>query len=193
MSSFSTFIRWCGLLAIVGALIFAMLGLLASRGLNPEHLLPLLLGMLAAIAGLHTLQRERYRLWGVLSSLTSFVGVALLLASGLLDLIAGQRPTISSLTVDLLIIGAWVAALGLVTLGVVTIWARVLPWWCGASIILGSPPAVFIVWAFLAFVGETRFYSVPPALVLGIAWSLVGYAIFRQARVGQTQQTSRVR
>jgi hypothetical protein len=192
MSSFSTFIRWCGLLAIVGALIFASRGLLASPG-NPKELLPLLLGMFAAIAGLHTLQRERYRLWGALSSLTSFVGVALLLASGLLDLIAGQRLTISQLTVDLLIIGAWVAALGLVTLGVVTIWARVLPWWCGVSIILGSPPAVFVVLAFLAFVGSTENPLTLPALVLGIAWTLVGYAIFRQARVGQTQQTSRVR
>ncbi len=192
MSSFSTFIRWCGLLAIVGALIFAARGLLASPG-NPKELLPLLLGIFAAIAGLHTLQRERYRLWGVLSSLTSFVGVALLLASGLLNLIAGQRYT-SMAELTLLIIGAWVAALGLVTLGVVTIWARVLPWWCGVSIVLGSPPTVLIVMAFLAFVGSTgNLILLPPALVLGIAWSLVGYAIFRQARVGQTQQTSRVR
>ena len=187
MSSFSTFTRWCGLLAIVGAFIFASRGLLASPG-SPKELLPLLLGMFAAIAGLHTLQRERYRLWGALSSLTSFVGVALLLASGLLDLIAGQRLTISLLTVDLLIIGAWVAALGLVTLGVGTIWARVLPWWCGVSIVLGSPPAVVVVWA---FVGSAE--NPLSALGLGIAWSLVGYAIFRQARVGQTQQTSRVR
>ena len=187
MSFFSTFTGWYGLLAIVGAVVFAMLSLLASRGLDPGDLLPLLLGMLAAIAGLHTLQRERYRLWGALSSLTSFVGVTLLLASGLLNLITGQRYT-SMAEISLLIIGAWVAGLGLVTLGVVTIWARVLPWWCGVLIILGSPPAVLF---FMAFVGSAE--NPLLALGLGIAWSLVGFALFRQARIWQTQQTSHLR
>ncbi len=189
----SNFIRWCGLAAIVGGVVYASLGLLIGplvrylyspsgpwdlpvlRYSESIFLFLLLLGAMAAIAGLHTLQRERYGLVGALASLTAFVGVAIILVGGLVDILAGQRyPGVASI----LIVAVLVATIGLVALGTATIAARVLPWWCGASIILGSPPFVFFF---------ASLYEVLSSLV-GVAWALVGYALLRRARVRQAQQ-----
>jgi hypothetical protein len=194
----SNFIRWCGLAAIVGGVVYALPGLLIGplvrylyspsgpwdlpvlRYSESLFLFLLLLGAMAAIAGLHVLQRERYGLVGALASLTAFVGVAIILVGGLVDILAGQRyPSVASI----LIVAALVATVGLVALGTATIAARVLPWWCGASIILGSPPFVLFF---------ASLYDVLSSLV-GAAWALVGYALLRQAGVRQAQQPSRVR
>ena len=118
---------------------------------------------------------------GALASLTAFSGVVLLLLGGLSDLLglAGQRSFYLGLYT--LVAGALVASVGLLTLGGVTIAARVLPGWVGALIILGSPPAVFF---FAGLYDESQ-------LLVGVAWALVGYALFRQARVRQAQLPSR--
>jgi chromate transport protein ChrA len=195
----SNFIRWCGLAAIVGGVVYASLGLLIGplvrylyfpsglwdlppvlRYSESISLFLLLLGAMAAIAGLHTLQRERYGLVGALASLIAFVSVAIILVGGLVDILAGQRyPGVASI----LIVAVLVATIGLVALGTATIAARVLPWWCGASTILGSPPFVF----FFASLYEVL------SLLVGVAWALVGYALLRQAGVRQAQQPSCVR
>ena len=195
------FIRCSGLAAILGGVAYAVilgsLGPLVRYLYSPsshEDIPPLLnyldtisvlllaLGALAAIAGLHTLQGERYGLLGALASLTAFSGVALILLGGLSDLLglAGQRSFYLGLYT--LVAGALVASVGLLTLGGVTIAARVLPGWVGALIILGSPPSVFF---FASLYDELQ-------LLVGVAWALVGYALFRQVRVRQAQQSSRV-
>ncbi len=195
------FIRWSGLAAVLGGVAYAfILGLLGPlvrylyspssdedippilNYLDTIPVLLLVLGALAAIAGLHTLQRERYGLLGALASLTAFSGVALLLVGALSDLLglAGQRSFYLGLYT--LVAGALVASVGLLTLGGVTMAARVLPGWVGVLIILGSPPAVFF---FAGLYDELQ-------LLVGGAWALVGYALFRQARVRQAQQSSRV-
>jgi hypothetical protein len=145
----------------------------------------LLLGAMAAIAALHALQRglygpgawERYGL-GVLTSLASLVGVALILVGDLGDVgglryqaLAGLRPV----AMNLFLIGLLVATIGILALGIATIAARKLPWWCGAALLAGSPPIAF-------FLGP----------LLGVPWALVGYAIFRAAG-RRTQKPSRVR
>jgi hypothetical protein len=86
-----TFIRWCGLAAIVGGVGFAALLVFGGLWYSPPDpsgdfppiltsiiLLLLLAGALAAIAGLHALQRERYGVWGAAASLIAFVGGTLL-------------------------------------------------------------------------------------------------------------------
>jgi hypothetical protein len=132
----------------------------------------LLLGVMAVIAALHALQRElygpgaleRYAL-GALTSLASLVGVALILVGDLGDIgglryqvLAGLRPV----AMTLFLTGLLVATVGILALGVVTIAARRLPWWCGAALIAGSPPVAL-------FLGP----------LMGVPWALVGYAVFR--------------
>src|SRR5215217_9216621 len=61
--------------------------------MEPIYLLLLLVGALAAIAGVHALQRERYGLWGAAASLIAFVGVTLFFGflGALVDLLAEQH------------------------------------------------------------------------------------------------------
>ena len=193
----SSYIQWCGLATILGGIFYASLGVLGRlyisrdapsepQSVPPvltfiEHIFPLflLLGALAAIAGLHRVQREYYGLVGVLASLTAFVGVALILVGSVLETLAGPAFEPSLL---FLISGLLIATLGLMTLGFVTMVAMVMPWWVGALVILGSPP-------FLLFVPTTvenfLSYEMLHPLLAGVIWSLVGYALFRAVAHGE--------
>ena len=112
---------------------------------------------------------------GTLVSLVAFVGLVLLLISGLGDVLRLYW-YITSPLLDIMLV-----ALGGIGLGVVTIAARVLPWWCGVALIVGS----------LGFAPASLLGELWGALV-GVAWAVVGYAVFREA-VHQAEQTSRVR
>jgi hypothetical protein len=145
----------------------------------------LLLGAMAAIAALYVLQRdlyspgawERYGL-GALTCLVSLVGVALILVGDLGDIgglryqaLADLRPE----AMNVFLIGLLVATIGILALGVATIAAQELPWWCGAALIAGSPPVAL-------FLGP----------LMGVPWALVGYAVFR-AGARLPEEPSRVR
>jgi hypothetical protein len=198
MSS-SNFIRWCALAAIVGGVVYASLGLLGllvrylyspsseldippvSRYIESIFLFLLLVGVMAAIAALHTLQRERYGLLGMLAALIAFVGVALILVGAVMETLVGPAFGPSLL---FLIPGLSIATVGLLTLGSATIGTRALPWWVGALIILGSPP--FVLYLPSAFEILLPYEMLHPLLV-GAAWALVGYALLARARIGQAQ------
>lgn len=75
-----------------------------------------------------------------------------------------------------LISGLLIATLGLVGLGAVTMAVRVLPKWVGALVILGSPP--FLLFVPSAFENLLAYEALHP-LLSGVAWTLVGYALFR--------------
>lgn len=148
---------------------------------TPEWLSGLQLGVMIfpAILALHALHRERegYGWPGALASLVSCVGLALIIVSWPLE-------TLLTLSVGLVF-----ATVGLLALGLVTMTERVLPWWCGAALIVGSPLGVALGMVFLWPLGldETAFI-----LPLGVGWVLVGFAIFR-AGTRQAEQASRVR
>lgn len=133
----------------------------------------LLLGAAAAIAGLHRVQRERYGLVGALASLTAFVGVVLIVVGSVVEALGGPAFEPSLL---FLISGLLIATLGLVGLGAVTMAVRVLPKWVGALVILGSPP--FLLFVPSAFENLLAYEALHP-LLSGVAWTLVGYALFR--------------
>ncbi len=197
MLSTSNFIRWCGTVAVVGGIVYASLGLLGRfyiylgspsdpSGVPPvlnfiERVFPilLLLGAAAGIAGLHGAQRARYGLVGTLSSLTAFVGVVLLLVGSVVEAVAGPAFEPSLL---FLISGLSIATLGLAALGAVTVLARVLPWWAGSMVILGSPPFVLLLPG--TFEGFLPYEIVHP-LLAGAAWALVGYGLLRTAARAQ--------
>ena len=190
MVSSSSFIRWCGLAAIAGGIAYAslsLLGRLSMRLYSPsepwdvpvlsyiERMLPvlLLLGAAAAISGLHLAQRERYGLVGTLASLTAFVGVVLVFVGSIVEVLAGPAFEPSLL---FLILGLLIATIGLLALGTVTLVVRVLPGWAGALVILGSPP--FLLFVPATFENLLAYETLHP-LLAGVAWALVGYALFR--------------
>jgi hypothetical protein len=117
---------------------------------------------IAAIAALHTLKTGGYGLrWlAGLASVTAFVGVAIIFVG-----------VYSSLLV--LIVGALVVIVGFVALGIATMAARALPWWCGAALM------VFPIFPALGPLG-------------GVPWVVVGYTLFR-AESRLAEQASRVR
>jgi hypothetical protein len=82
-----------------------------------------------------------------------------------------------------------VATVGLLALGMVTITERVLPWWCGAALIVGSPLGVALGILLLWPLGLDETAIVLP---LGVGWLVVGYAIFL-AGSRQDERPSRVR
>jgi hypothetical protein len=193
-----TFIRWCGLAAIVGGVASASLYVLGTliylyslsseedippilSYMEPIYLLLLLVGALAAIAGVHALQRERYGLWGAAASLIAFIGVTLIFLGflgALVDLLAEQRYRAVTIATDYaLTVGVPATTVGILGLGFATIIVQLLPWWCGALMVLGSPPAAFVLGPLIArFVGPLVGIS-----WVGISWALVGYALFRRA------------
>jgi hypothetical protein len=187
-------IRLGGLVAMVGSIAYAMANLALwfseppisqiIRHLDRDRTIQtldniffvfLVLGALAAIASLHTLHREFYGMTETVVSLPAFVGMALVLIGGLGDVL-GPWWHFTSPTWGFLL-----AVLGGIGLGALTIAARVLPWWCGAALIVGS----------LGFLPASLLGELWGVLV-GVAWALVGYAIFRAA-TRQAQQASRVR
>lgn len=130
----------------------------------------LALGMVAIVA-LNAQKGRRYGLIAALASLTVAAGAAMILAGMGMGV---DTPASSNLSALILIVGALIVTVGLVALGIVTISARVLPWWCGAALI-ASP-----ICALLGPLGG------------GVPLVLVGYAIFR-ASTRQAEHPSRVR
>jgi len=163
MSS-SAFIRLGGLLAVVGGTAWAA-GWAAQWYLELNRVkgvsfFLLLLGAMAAIAALHALQRERYGLerW---FALMACVGLALMLAYELVGAVTERYlPGVAWIFT----VGAFAATMGILFLGAISIAIRVLPWWCGTALIVGVP-------SYAAFLGPG----------VGVAWVVVGYAVFRAA------------
>ena len=148
----------------------------------------LLVGVLAAIATLHVIQKGHYGKLGLFTSVAAFAGVAMVVVGGF----AGElAPTTTSVAIALLVGGASAASVGIAGLGVVTISAGVLPQCCGIALIAGSPLGVGTLFMFSTPLVTARILPGEIGWALaGIPWALVGYAIFR---AGQATAPSQVR
>jgi hypothetical protein len=173
-------IRLGGLAAMVGGVAYTALGLLAPF-LEPMFFVLLVLGAMVAIVTLHTLQREHYGLSGMLASLTVLIGVVLILGSslGLTEGLPWPLPE------RIFMVGALVAALGMVAVGIATIAARLLPWWCGIALMVGG-------FGFLGPMLALSWIGFSIGLIGGVGWVVVGYALLRAAS-RLSEQPSRVR
>lgn len=201
----SILIRFGGLVAIVGGTASATLGLLyvleargvtlgfTEKGLQKGHyetpaLTMLLIGFLAAIVGLHVTQRRHYGGWGALGSVATFAGIAMIFGGNFLG---GLGSALTSVAMVSLLAGILAVSAGIVVLGIVTMMSAVLPRWCGAAVIAGSPPFVFLAFMFASFV-EMSLSSlglpseVPGGIswgmlwvLAGVPWALVGLVILR--------------
>lgn len=192
-------IRLGGLAAVVGGVVYAVVGLMEERLAEYLYytgsigygyvaiLLPL--GAMAAIAALHALQRGLYGRAGAVVSLTAFVGLAVF-TSVLTVGVVVTSPDLD-LLFNVLLIGLLVATVGIALLGVLSIGARVLPWWCGVALIAGSPLGVILTMLPSAALGGMFPLGGVFQALGGVPWVLVGYAIFRAAR--PAKRPSRVR
>lgn len=172
-----------------------------------------LVGMTAGVAALHFVQRgsERYGLGGTISSAASLIGVALILVGALIGRVSQDW----LLGANLMGVGLWVATLGLAALAIITLYARVVPWWAAAALIVANPLGRAIIPSLLfSFIPESHNAHDPVSKLarvfdlsasaeqwLSVAWSVawgvvpwvvVGFAVLLAAR-RLTERPARVR
>jgi hypothetical protein len=188
----SSMVRWGGLAGAAAALMFLLSGILtliAPPQGAPSSLGGYLLGVvlvaafmlvLVAVAGLHAAQSRsgRYGNLGALGALLTFVGYAVVLVAAHVTRLAGGESVIA-----VRLVGGLVVLVGSILLGAMTIRARILPWWCGALLIVGFPLGAVL--EELVAVGSEN-------IVLAIVWGSVGYALFLSRSETVAEQPSRV-
>lgn len=183
-------IRWGGLAGLVAGVMFLLAGILIliappQRGVFNSfgyYLIEVILVVaftlpLVAIASLHVLQSGRYGLLGAAGSLITFIGYTLTVVITAVTTLLGSEALYS-----VRLIGGLAVLIGSILLGAMTLCARVLPWWCGVLLIVGFP---------LGDVVDTVIGEGSEAIVLGILWGLVGYALLSSSRAPD-QQSVRV-
>ncbi len=184
-------VRWGGLAGAASGVMFLLSGILAL--IAPPQGAPSSLGeyllrvvmvvafvlVLAAIAGLHAAQGRsgRYGWLGAAGALLTFVGYAVVLVAAHVITLAGGE---ASQTVR--VVGGLAVLVGSILFGAMTIRARVLPWWCGALLIVGFPLGAVLEEA--VAVGSEN-------IVLAIVWGTIGYALLSR-RDTAAEQPSRV-
>lgn len=207
----TSFIRLGGLVAMLGSVAWVageavlsqgVSNISVSQGLDILTVVFLTLGAMAAVAALHALQRTHYGWRGALSSLVAFIGLAMIFAFQVMNfMVTVPQIDLPSLLEALELVvgpGPVVATLGILALGIVTIAAGVLPWWCGMALIAASPLAAFVEYVLL----QSLLWALWPTganwpdtiawAASGLPWAVVGYGIFRAAG-RQTERPSRVR
>jgi hypothetical protein len=173
-------VRWGALGALLAgvAWIASFIVDLAMAGQSPEtsgllslYLIQVILGLalagtLIGLLGLHVRQATSYGVLGTAGLLAALIGTALVLANVVFIRVAGRD------LLDLLLgIGLVGMFFGLVLLGVATLLAKVLPWWCGVALIVVLPIA--------AILGD---YG--GGLVLGLVWLALGYVLLAERPLG---------
>jgi hypothetical protein len=186
-------VRWGGLAGVVAGVMFLVSGILYFIVAPPLPTRPLgsfgdylyevvvavaFVQVLVTIAGLHAAQRQsgRYGILGTAGFLLTFVGYALVLVIAHLIRLVGGEPILS-----LRPVGGLLVLVGSILLGAMTLYARVLPWWCGVVLIVGFPLGAFL---------ETVRSGIEN-IVFAIVWGLIGYALLSR-RGAVAEQPSRV-
>jgi hypothetical protein len=172
-----------------------------------------LVGMTAGVAALHFVQRgsERYGLGGTIYSAASLIGVALIVVG----ILIGRVSQDWLVGTNLMGVGLWAATIGLTALAIITLYARVVPWWGGAALLVANPLGVAILSNLLvSFIPEShnahaateklaRVFDLTGSaeqwldVAWGVAWGVVpwvvvGFAVFLAAR-RLTERPARVR
>ena len=132
---------------------------------------------LVAIAVLHALQSGRYERLRAAGSLIIFIGYALIVVVAAVSVLAGGQALYL-----VRLVGATAVLIGSALLGATTLRARVLPWRCGVLLIVGFP---------LGDVSNAIVARGSEAIVFGIVWGAVGYALLTSSRAPD-QQSVRV-
>ena len=178
-------VRWGGWAGVLAGVMFVPAGILIlfappQRPFNSfsDYLIEAILVVaftlaVVAVAGLHALQRGRYGRLGAADSLITFLGYTLTATVTPVTVLLGSEALYS-----VRLIGGLAVLIGSILLGAMTLRARVVPWWCGVLLIVGFP---------LGDVVDTAIGEGSEAIVLGILWGLVGYALLSSARAPDQQ------
>ena len=178
-------VRWGGWAGVLAGVMFVPAGILIlfappQRPFNSfsDYLIEAILVVaftlaVVAVAGLHALQRGRYGRLGAAGSLITFLGYTLTAAVTAVTVLLGSEALYS-----VRFIGGLAVLIGSILLGAMTLRARVVSWWCGVLLIVGFP---------LGDVVDTTIGEGSEAIVLGILWGLVGYALLSSARAPDQQ------
>lgn len=187
----SSMVRWGGLAGVASGVLFVVSGILtliASPQGAPSSLGDYLLRVvlvvafalvLVALTGLHAAQSQsrRYGWPGTAGALLTLVGYVVVLVAAHITTLVGGEPILS-----VRLVGGLAVLTGSILLGAVTIRARVLPWWCGALLIVGFP---------LGAVLEEVVTVGTENMVFAIMWWSIGYGLLSR-RHAVADQPSRV-
>jgi hypothetical protein len=203
-------------LALVAAVPIAFMAQFLAyevrHDLSIVTVLPLVV-MMAGVAALHFVQRgnERYGLGGTIYSLASLIGGALIVVGALIGYVSQDW----LLGTNLMGVGLWAAIIGLTALTIITLYARVLPWWGGVALIVAHPVGGAIISDLLvSFIPESHnahgaeerlakaldltgsaeeWFNVGWDVAWGVVpWVVVGFAVLLAAR-RLTERPARVR
>jgi hypothetical protein len=186
----SEMVRWGGLAGLAAAVVFLISGILTFIAPPQEvpssftdYLLEVVVVVafvlaLLTIAGLHAAQRHsgRYGILGAAGFWLTFLGYFIVLVIAHLTVLVGCEPIPS-----VRLLGGLMVLVGSILLGAMTLYARVLPWWCGVLLIVGFPLGDFLD---NVAVGSEN-------IVFAIVWGLLGYALL-SLRGSVAEQPSRV-
>jgi hypothetical protein len=183
----SSLIRWWELLgAVLGGVAWLASVLVDSASAQQEPLFLVYaiawLGSLGGLVGLYARQASSYLWLGTSSFFASFIGTMLALAGTVLNLLSrgdllqqGFYDRTLGLGLFITLIGVVVFAVGFTLLGLTSLLGRTIPLWVGVAIIV----APLLAWLLEGY----------GAIVLGLVWLAVGYALWL-AREEADQQTS---
>ena len=102
----------------------------------------------------------------------AFVGYAIIVVVAAATLLAGADVLLS-----VRFVGAAAILVGSIVLGLMTIRARILPWWCGALIIVGFPLGDF----------SNAVIRGGEGIVFAIVWGLGGWALLSRSGTPEEQ------
>jgi hypothetical protein len=174
---------------IIVVIDFATRGLIPIFGFPYSNLgrtvyIVVLMSMLWGLVGLHAAQEKRYGRLGTIGFFVAYFGSTLaLIGLGITWLftsnVLGQEPAVT-LGISGMGVGLMFVGIGFLLLGIATVRARVLPRWCGVSLIVAFV-AVLVSLGFPASLGA---YAV--MIVLGFVWLTLGYVLWKRQSLSAT-------
>ena len=174
MSS-SELIRWGGLAAMIGCVVWVLEGVLIlaipETAFTDVLFVIAILLTVAALIGFHTLQKDYYGRIGR-GGFWTVVVATIAQVLGLIVFLLGS----SALEWLVFPVGTSAVLIGFVLYGAATLQARVLPRWCGIAIMVAP---------FLFLLGN---YA---GILFGLVWLALGYMLWSQ-RGTMVEQPSRV-
>jgi hypothetical protein len=176
----SNVVRWGGVAGVVAAAMWVLSFILIQLTSLPsvfesfsDYLIEVVLlvgyaGTMGAIVGLHALQSQsgRYGRLGAVGSLLAFISYAIVFVATTGSILQGGQALLS-----VRLTGGIAVLLGSILLGAITLYARVVPWWCGVLLIVAFPLGDF----------SNAIVRGGEGLLLGLLWGSVAYALLRSA------------
>jgi hypothetical protein len=165
-------VTWGGIAGLAAAVLLIISAILnqMSRGSGASSLylnvvvLIANIAVIIAVLGIQALHsgKPRYGRLGTIGAVLTITGYAIIAVMTVISMVQGQR---SLLPVRLT--GAGLVLVGSALLGVIIIRARLLPWWCGALLIVTFPLGHF----------ANALFSSAENLLLALPWGSIGIAL----------------